>query len=43
MLAGFRADVKSYKTLVDNINVASDDDIVDMVQFSWGKDAKLME
>ena len=43
MLAGFRAGARSYKTLVNNINVASNDDIVDMGKFSWVQEIDLMD
>ena len=36
MLAGFRAGVQAYHSVVNNINADSDTEMVDDVEFSWG-------
>ena len=43
MLAGFRSGAKVYKTLVHNINVASDDDVIDTGEFTWGKEVDALD
>ena len=43
MLAGFRTGAKMYKTLVHNMNVASEDEMVDFGDFSWGSAVDRMD